>query len=824
MTPRATSTSRLKLRTYPSPRFIRQQNLLRGMIRVGYRAKEPDFAATKRVHMFSHSHDSFGDDERLLQLFSVSVVDYALIELDRLGNVRAWNAGAQRVQGYESEQICGRPYSVFFTQDDRDSGLPMDLLNTASENDCARHSGWRVAKDNIPFWADTVITALVDSHGATDGFVEIVRDLTERQANDFNRLFVESSPDATIVANEKGRILFANPQIESLLGYDRSELMEMNVEDLIPSRGRSAQSERDEESNAQSTGAALELVAMRRGGVDVAVDVRSSQFESHGRQVTFIALRDATERRRVADVRADYTADQEQLNRELKELSAFNELLIEFAPDATIAVDADGLIVSANPQTEVLFGYSRDELLTMSIYDLVPAARERYPTLRQDHLPRPVVRPDAGMELYARSKDQSEVPVDILLRPFQSKASALVLAVIRNATDRHRVEIARAEADRANRAKSEFLSRMSHELRTPLAAVLGFTAVLDEEHEQLTEKHHKMVQRVDRAGTHLMSLINDVLDISRVEAGQLSLSVEPVNVGNMVRGALELTEPLFVEQQLTLSARVDPTLHVSADRSRLQQVLVNLLSNAAKYNLPGGTVTVSAAHDDAAFVLILVADTGNGIDPDSAGNLFTPFSRLGAERTKVQGTGLGLALSKGLVEQMDGTLEMISTGPDGSSFGLRLPSTDTKDRGAEQTQDARRDGLLLALAEQSAEVVYVEDNPDNVQLLIEAISSCRNVRTRGAKDGTTGLELIRQSRPDIVFLDLHLPDLDGRQVLSALRADVGTRDIPVVILTADAIGSSEQEMIDLGATAYLTKPFQSTEILGILAKILLLHN
>jgi signal transduction histidine kinase/DNA-binding response OmpR family regulator len=373
------------------------------------------------------------------------------------------------------------------------------------------------------------------------------------------------------------------------------------------------------------------------------------------------------------------------------------------------------------------------------------------------------------------------------------------------------------EAERANRAKSEFLSRMSHELRTPLNSILGFAQLLDLG-QDLTAKQRDSVQRILKGGYHLLDLINEVLDLARIEAGRLSLSVEPVRVQDALRDALDLVEPLASQQQVTLDADSAGlgNLHVQADRQRLQQVLLNLLSNAIKYNHSNGSVLFSCDETEAGMLRLEIADTGCGIDGEGLKKLFLPFERLEADRTSVTGTGLGLALSKRLVEAMGGTIGVESTLGVGSRFSIELPLVQhAVDRGVEE-ELSPPGGPFSAPVNQTGTVLYIEDNPSNLRLLERILVRYPDVKLLEAMLGALGVELATLHNPDWILLDLHLPDMPGDEVLRRLRENPATRNIPVTVLSADATPGEIDRLVTAGAREYLTKPLNVRKLIALL--------
>jgi signal transduction histidine kinase len=368
------------------------------------------------------------------------------------------------------------------------------------------------------------------------------------------------------------------------------------------------------------------------------------------------------------------------------------------------------------------------------------------------------------------------------------------------------------ELQAAAQAKNEFLSRMSHELRTPLAAIMGFSELLGL--ADLDERKHEWATTILKAGQHLLQLVDEVLDISRIEAGELSISVEPVPVTPLLAEALELIAPLAEGRQVTLHPpRIDPgCTYARADNQRLKQVVINLLSNAVKYNREGGDVEVSVEGVGSDRVRIAVTDTGEGIDPDSMEKLFVPFERLDAGGD-IQGTGLGLALSRSLVEAMAGTLTVSSTPGEGSTFTVELGRGEPAAVAASETQEHELVGERTYDGERS--LLYIEDTVANVRLVEEILSSRPSIRLLPAGMGSLGLELAAEHSPDLVLLDLHLPDIDGDEVLARLRADERTKDIPVVILSADATDRTPGPLLGAGAQGYLTKPIGVRELLEV---------
>ncbi len=374
------------------------------------------------------------------------------------------------------------------------------------------------------------------------------------------------------------------------------------------------------------------------------------------------------------------------------------------------------------------------------------------------------------------------------------------------------------QLEAANHAKSEFLSRVSHELRTPLTAILGFSEFLAM--AELGEQEKRFVAAIYRAGQHLLELINEVLAISSIESGHFAMSVGPVPLEPILKDVVELTRPLAESHSVTLECDdgTASALYVSADQQRLKQVCINLLSNAIKYNRPGGRayVSVEEAHDG--HVRLSIADSGFGIPPESLDRLFVPFERLDAARRGIDGTGLGLALSRALTEAMGARMGASSVVGQGSTFWIELAVTEPAALVAEESEVDTTTAIRPCDGQPC--VLYIEDVVANIQLVEEVIKLRPGVRLISAMLGGTGVDLAREHRPDLILLDLHLPDIDGLEVLRRLRADPATETIPVVILSADATRSQCDALMAAGAARYLTKPMRVRQLLEVLDGIL----
>jgi signal transduction histidine kinase/ActR/RegA family two-component response regulator len=376
-----------------------------------------------------------------------------------------------------------------------------------------------------------------------------------------------------------------------------------------------------------------------------------------------------------------------------------------------------------------------------------------------------------------------------------------------------------ASAMAANRSKSEFLSRMSHELRTPLSAVIGFAQLL--EIDDLTDLQRESVDQIQKGGRHLLDLINEVLDITRIETGDFTLSPEPVLAREILQDAIDLMRPVADAASINLvsGAMGGGDVHVFADRQRLKQILLNLLANAIKYNRIGGTVSVSCHAVDNGLRLD-VADTGPGIPPEHLSLLFEPFERLGAEHGNIEGTGIGLALCRRLAEAMGGRVDVETTLGRGSTFWVELPVVEAPVSRLVRLGPEVAPPLQASATDVRKRILYIEDNLSNLKLVERILEGRPDIELIVAMQGRLGLDLARQHVPALVLLDLHLPDVDGDEVLRQLRDDPTTAAVPVVILSAEASPNHIQRVLAEGAHSYLTKPLDVRALLRTIDELL----
>ncbi len=502
----------------------------------------------------------------------------------------------------------------------------------------------------------------------------------------------------------------------------------------------------------------------------------------------------------------------------------FLDSIIENLPNMVFVKDANELrFVRMNKAGEDLLGIPREELLGKNDFDFFPQTEAEFfikkdkEVLESRRLLDIPVEPIQTRDLGTRILHTKKIP---LLD--KNNVPQYLLGISEDVTERveaeHQLQNARDAAEAASQAKNEFLARMSHELRTPLNAILGFAQLLQ---TSASQSEIESLDYIVKAGRHLLQLINEVLDVSRIETGRLAMSVEPVEVHAVISEAIDITRSLAQESHVSIEYTPDAKnskLCVTADRGRLRQVLVNLIANGIKYNKPSGSVNVTVQQHSTRAV-IAVTDTGPGIPPSHMDELFTPFSRFGTDQNAVEGTGLGLALSKTLVEAMNGTIDVENQQGNGTRFSVAMPLSSGSVEGIaldalDATSHGTHSGETL-----EAVVLYIEDNPSNVDLMRATCALWPGIELVVRINGTSGLEAVKETQPDLVLLDLHLPDISGDEVLRQIKAAPASSDIPVVILSANAMPDAMKESMHQGASAYITKPFDIDQLYRVIASL-----
>jgi len=521
--------------------------------------------------------------------------------------------------------------------------------------------------------------------------------------------------------------------------------------------------------------------------------------------------------------RKQVEAEQKKLDQRLRDQQFYTRSLIESNIDALMTTDPAGIITDVNKQMEALTGCTRDELIGAPFKNYFTDPERAEAAIKLVLSEKNVT----DYELTASARDGKQTVVSYNATTFYDRDRKLqgVFAAARDVTDRKRFELelqetnmelksAKSAAEKANLAKSDFLSSMSHELRSPLNAILGFAQLMQSTAPLPTASQKESIAHILQAGWHLLKLINEVLDLAVVESGTLSISPDPASLAEVMAECQSMMEPQAQQRGISITfPQCDVPFHVNADRTRVKQVLINLLSNAIKYNRERGTVEVTCAVTSPERIRISVKDTGAGLPPEKMTQLFQPFNRLGQEGSAEEGTGIGLVMSKRVVEQMKGVIGVESAVGVGSVFWFELLLTQAPTPAAAPAESTQAVPARVAAGTPQSTLLYVEDNPANLALVMQLIARRSDIRLLTAVTGTLGIELARSARPDMILMDINLPGISGIEALKILREDPATAHIPIVALSANAMPRDIKKGLEAGFFYYLTKPINVNEFM-----------
>ena len=675
---------------------------------------------------------------------------------------------------------------------------------------------------------------------------EVRRDEALLRAGALQSAIFNSANFSSIATDEKGVIQIFNVGAERMLGYTAADVM---------NRITPAEISDPQEVIARAEALSAELGTVITPGFEALVFKASRGIEDIY-ELTYIrkdgsrfpaivsvtALRDAqggiigflligTDN----SARKLVEAERQKLDQRLRDQQFYTRSLIESNIDALMTTDPLGIITDVNKQMEALTGCTRDELIGAPFKSYFTDAERAEAAIKLVLSEKKVT----NYELTAQARDGNRTVVSYNATTFYDRDRKLqgVFAAARDVTERKQfeealqvtnLELANAKsvAEKANLAKSDFLSSMSHELRSPLNAILGFAQLLESGSPSPTALQREGISQILGAGWHLLKLINEVLDLALVESGKVSLSPEPVSLAELISECLGMMAPQAQQRGITMTlGSSESPCFVKADRTRAKQVLINLLSNAIKYNREQGTVEVNCAAAGPERMRISVADTGAGLPPDRLAQLFQAFNRLGRESSAAEGTGIGLVVSRRLVELMGGAIGAESSVGEGSVFWIELPRTLAPTLGAESVgTNASADAESTTVAhtqapagERPRTLLYVEDNPASLKLVEQLVARRSDLRLSAAVNGTAAIELARASQPDVILMDINLPGISGIEALRILRRDPATAHIPVVALSANAMPHDIEKGLEAGFFRYLTKPIKVSEFMDTLS-------
>ncbi|MCG3773998.1 MAG: Aerobic respiration control sensor protein ArcB [Nitrospira sp.] len=690
-----------------------------------------------------------------------------------------------------------------------------------------------IRKDGSRFPAVVSVTALRDAEGVIIGYLLIG---TELKAGALQSAIFNSANFSSIATDAKGVIQIFNVGAERMLGYTAAEVMNK----ITP-----ADISDPHELIVRAAALSIELATTITPGFEALVFKASRGIEDIY-ELTYIrkdgsrfpavvsvtALRDAegviigylligTDN----TARKQIEADQKELDQRLRDQQFYTRSLIESSTDALMTTELSGIITDVNKQMEALTDCTRDELIGAPFknYFTDPELAETIIKLVLSE------KKVTNYELTARARDGKETVVSYNATPFYDRDRKLigVFAAARDVTERKyldkvlqeqnvELESAKFAAEKANLAKSDFLSSMSHELRTPLNAILGFAQLMESDSPPPTPIQKESINEILRAGWYLQGLINEILDLALIESGKLSISLEPFSIAEVMLECQTMMEPQAQKRGIHLVfPRSDNPYFVLGDRIRMKQILVNLLSNAIKYNSEAGTVEVTYDANTQDRIRVYVRDTGAGLSLEQIAQLFQPFNRLGQDGGAVEGTGIGLVMTKRLIELMGGIIGVESTVGAGSAFWVEIASATAPvssngkpEFGGTQTQ-VRTGALLRTL-------LYVEDNPANLKLVEQLVARRPSIGLLTAVNGSLGIELARDLQPNVILMDINLPDMNGYEALMLLSNDKATAHIPVIALSANAMPRDIEKGINAGFFRYLTKPIKIDDFMDAL--------
>ena len=781
------------------------------------------------------------DSVALVQTILNSVADGIMTLQSSNGLIETMNPGAERMFGYSSAELIGQNFSTIIPE--LGKGGHDNTLEFYSVSDEARAAGIGREvvgrrKDGSVFPVEIAMSEMWLS--GQRHFTGILRDITGRKraeeelvkAGALQSAIFNSANFSSIATDENGVIQIFNVGAERMLGYSAAEVMnkitpaDISDPQEVIARAKALSAEL---STPITPGFEALVFKATRGIEDIYeltyIRKDGSRFPA---VVSVTALRDAqnaiigflligtdnTARKQVE-------AEQKVLDQRLRDQQFYTRSLIESNIDAIMTTNPSGIITDVNKQTEALTGCTRDELVGAPFKDYFTDPERAEASIKLVLSEKRV----SNYELTVRARDGRETVVSYNASTFYDRDRRLqgVFAAARDVTERKHFEQALQEsnselqrakgaAEKANLAKSDFLSSMSHELRSPLNAILGFAQLMESSSPVPTPSQAGRISQILQAGWHLLNLINEILDLAVIESGKVSLSLEPVALADILSECHEMMESQAQKRGIVMTFPLfTEASYVRADRTRLKQIVINLLSNAIKYNKEHGSVVVECIAASPDVVRISVRDTGAGLKPEKVAQLFQPFNRLGQEAGSVAGTGIGLVVTKKLAQLIEGSLGVESTFGKGSVFWVDLPASQPPDLSVDR---AEPDVAILSQGPTDIgqrTLLYIEDNPANMVLVEEIVSRLPNVRLLTAVNGTIGISIAHDFHPDVILMDINLPGISGIDAMKMLLVDPVTAHIPVVALSANAMQRDIEKGLKAGFFRYITKPIRINE-------------
>jgi PAS domain S-box-containing protein len=776
--------------------------------------------------------------------------NFSSIATDEKGVIQLFNVGAERMLGYQAAEVLNRitPADISDPQEviARAKALSLELATTitpgfealvfkASRGIEDIYELTYIRKDGSRFPAVVSVTALRDAQGGIIGYLLIGTDNTARKlaeeallkAGALQNAILNSANFSIIATDEKGVIQLFNIGAETMLGYAAVEV----VNKITPADIHDPQ-EVIERARALS----LELATTIAPGFE-ALAFKASRGIEDKYELTYIrkdgsrfpaivsvtALRDAEGRIIGYLLIGTDNSARKQVEEKLRWTEEGFRLMVESVTDcAIVMLDSEGRVVSWNTGAERIKGYRAEEIVGQHFSRFYPPQDIERGAPQRD-LDSAAAEGRFEVEGWRVRKDGSTFWANVVFTAIRDPAGNArgFAKLTRDLTERRQVEetltMAKGTAEKANLAKSDFLSSMSHELRSPLNAILGFAQLMESDSTPVTPSQKGSIAEILRAGWYLLELINEILDLAQIESGKMSLSKEPTSLAEIILECQAMIEPQAQKGAIRMTfPQFDVPRFVLADRTRLKQVLMNLLSNAVKYNQSGGTVVVDCVASGPDRIRISVKDSGAGLPPEKLAQLFQPFNRLGQARGPVQGTGIGLVMSKRLVELMGGVIGVESSVGVGSVFWCELGSAAAPRLEAETAQPVAMAQAQVQPGAPLRTLLYVEDNPANLKLVEQLVARRPTMRLLSALDGNMGIQLARANQPEVILMDINLPGISGIEALKILREDPATAHIPVLALSANAMPRDIEKGLEAGFFSYLTKPIKVMEFMETL--------
>jgi PAS domain S-box-containing protein len=747
----------------------------------------------------------------------------AVLTTDAQGRLTGLNAVAEQYTGWTQAEVLGQPVDTFFHIINQETRLPSaipvkDTLAKGTSHGLANHT-LLLARDGTEWAIADSCAPIRDRAGDVVGAVMVFRDVTQeyaaqqviRDSTALIETILGTVADGIITVRATGALLATvNPAAEAMFGYAAADLVGQPFSLLIPAltgdlsawfldglQGASAR---------PGLGSAREIQGRRQDGSFFLMEMMVSEMVLGGERHYTAVLRDITARKQA-----------EEAQRWTEE--SFR-LMVESVVDCSIVMlDPEGLVLSWNSGAQRIKGYTAEDIVGQSFAKFYPSEAVAAGTPQLDL---EAVKAKGRFETsgWRCRKDGSSFWASVIFTAIRDQDGQLrgFAKLTQDLTERRKVEAelnrARTAAEKANLAKSFFLSSMSHELRSPLNAILGFAQLMESDQPPPSALHKEGIAQILQAGWHLLTLINEILDLAKVESGQVPMSREPVSMAEVLQECHRMIEPQATQRGIQLSfPRPDQPYFVLADRTRVKQVLLNLLSNAIKYNSREGTVAVTFASTTPGRIRLRVRDTGAGLAPDQLEQLFQPFNRLGQGQGDEEGTGIGLVVAKRLVELMDGAIGVKSTVGLGSEFWFELLAVDAPELAPEGGPASVAPAAPSLRGAWAHTVLYVEDNPANLKLVELILSRHPDIRLLSAENGIAGIEVARTELPDMILMDINLPGIDGFEALECLRSHPATTHIPVIAISANAMQSDIQKGLDADFFRYITKPIKVREFM-----------